>query len=165
MYVVTNLDAKMVIIYSNDKQMVKKYSFRFHVNSDLNFCFLFCENWVEIKDSISLDDFKNWCKKSQNAHPSRTSGFSGWGTVRKPPPPQDFDPLPIQRVPLFTIFRYSFVVIDHLAPIYTFLREGKTPFLACFFSKFCADNLAQIIWSKWSLYSDLWELRKSLWPT
>ena len=59
MYVVTNLDAKMVIIYSNDKQMVKKYSFRFHVNSDLNFYFLFCENWVEIKDSISLEDFKN----------------------------------------------------------------------------------------------------------
>ena len=74
------------------------------------------------------------------------------------PPPQGFDPLPTQRVPLRTILRYPFLMMDPKmflkapwAPMYTNFEGGaraektqffgqkfskkclKTPFLACFF--------------------------------
>ena len=82
-----------------------------------------------------------------------------------PPPPQGFDPLPTQRVPICTILRYPFLVMDlknflkaPLASMYTNFEEGsarrkqnaifwskfpkkclKTLFLACF-SKFCLQR-------------------------
>ena len=67
------------------------------------------------------------------------------------------------------------------APIYTNFKGGtnakktqffgqpftknflKLPFLACFFFKFLP--VAQKLWSEWGLYSDLGELRKSIWST
>ena len=97
---------------------------------------------IQLVWKISKIDAKN-PKTSILQEPADLGGGELFGS----PPPQDFDPLPTQRVPLFTIFRYSFVVIDHLAPIYTFLREGETPFLACFFFQnfACgADNLVKM---------------------
>ena len=88
--------------------------------------------------------------------------------------------------PLCTILRYPFLVTDPknflkapLAPLFTNFEWGarakktgfwskfsknclKTPFLACFFKILPAK---QKIWSKWGLFSDLGELRKSIWST
>ena len=106
----------------------------------------------------------------------------GGGGLFGSPVPQDIDPLPTQRVPLCTILRYSFLVIDPLAPIYTNFEGGGSarrknqnilvqifqklpknlPFLAYFFK---IESAVQKIWSKWGLYSDLGDLRKTLWST
>ena len=64
----------------------------------------------------------------------------------KLPPPQGFDPLPTQRVPLCTILRYPYLLTDPknflkapLAPIYTNFEGGaraeKTQFFGRHFPK------------------------------
>ena len=76
-----------------------------------------------------------------------------------PPPPEGFDTVPTQRVPLCTILRNPFLVTGPknvlkvpLSRIYTYFEGGargeKTP------------NLA-----KKGLLRDLGELRKSIWST
>ena len=97
-----------------------------------------------------------------------------------------FNPCRPKGSPLFTILRYPLLVMDPkfflkvpLAPIYTnfegerapknaiFLstfskKSLKTTFLACFLKNLPA---LQKIWSKWGLYSDMGELRKSIWSS
>ena len=106
-------------------------------------------------------------------------GFrGGGGRVRcgRPPPlpPQGFDPLPTQRVPLCTILRYPFLVTDTetfikapMAPIYTNFegeaRQKKPDYLVKISKKslkrlfgvffFIFLSAAQNIWMKQGLFT------------
>ena len=95
---------------------------------------------------------------------------------------QGFDPLPNQRVPLCTVLRYPFWMINPkifqrtpLAPIYTYFEGDpkKRNFLVNFFSIKCLKRLfrpvfskflpaAQKLWPKQGLFSALGELGKSI---
>ena len=81
---------------------------------------------------------------------NRQGGFRGGGgadldrnsTPCRPPFPQEFDPLPTQRVPLSTILRYSYLMSGPknilkapMAPIYTTFEGGARAKNAIFWSK------------------------------
>ena len=88
---------------------------------------------------------------------------------RTPPLPQEFDPLPTQRVPLCTILRYPYLVTDPkhflkapLAPIYTYFEGERVPKKRLIWSVVKTLPVAQKIWPKQGLCCALGELGKSI---
>ena len=123
---------------------------------------------------IQRETFVHFLLGSRVSSPVSTSRFRGAvGRTPPPPPPTLRNSIPCRPKgsPLCTILRHPFLVTDAkiflkapLAPIYILILRGDRAKKnsGLFFQVLPA---AQKNWSKWGLYNDLGELRKSIWST